>query len=111
MRDSKYTNIRVFDREALNLEAANNNKVFAKLSTGGDFIGSSNEPLGESYDMEVIGDSLYAFIPRTGTIYSWKVEDIIQQRIMPRSRFPVLRSSSYVPFQRPVTRISSSYQC
>ena len=28
--------------------------------------------------------------PRTGTIYSWKVEDIIQQRIMPRSRFPVL---------------------
>ena len=30
--------------------------------------------------MEVIGDSLYAFIPRTGTIYSWKVEDIIQQK-------------------------------
>lgn len=80
VRDSKYTNIRVFDREALNLEATNNNKVFAKLSTGGDFIGSSNEPLGESYDMEVIGDSLYAFIPRTGTIYSWKVEDIIQQK-------------------------------
>lgn len=80
VRDSKYTNIRVFDREALNLEAANNNKVFAKLSTGGDFIGSKDEPLGESYDMEVIGDSLYAFIPRTGTIYSWKVEDIIQQK-------------------------------
>ncbi len=30
--------------------------------------------------MEVIGDSLYAFIPRTGTIYSWKVEDIIQKK-------------------------------
>ena len=64
VRDSKETNVRVFDREALDLKAANNNTVFARLATGGNFIGGRDEPTTESYDMEVIGDSLYAFVPR-----------------------------------------------
>ena len=80
VRDSKETNIRVFDRNAINLGAANNNNVFAKLATGGDFIGSKFEPNGESYQMEVVGDSLYSFIPRTGTIYAWKVQDVIEKK-------------------------------
>jgi DNA-binding beta-propeller fold protein YncE len=53
VRDSKETNVRVFDRKAVLLTAVNNNTVFAKLGTGSDFIGSSTEPHGESYDMEV----------------------------------------------------------
>lgn len=80
VRDSKETNIRVFDRNAINLGAANNNNVYAKLATGGDFIGSKFEPNSESYQMEVIGDSLYSFIPRTGTIYAWKVQDVIDRK-------------------------------
>ncbi len=32
-------------------------------ATGSDFIGSKYEPLEESYDMEVIGDSLYSLHP------------------------------------------------
>ena len=68
--------MRVFDREAVSLTAANNNTVFAKLGTPGNFIGSGTEPQGDSYDMEVIGDSLYAFIPRSGTIYAWKISEI-----------------------------------
>ena len=70
VRDSKEMNIRVFDREALDMNAASNNNVYAKLATGSYFIGSKFEPQSESYDMEVIGDSLYSFIPRTGTIYA-----------------------------------------
>ena len=80
VRDSKETNIRVFDRNAINLGAANNNNVYAKLATDSYFIGSKFEPQSESYDMEAIGDSLYSFIPRTGTIYSWKVQDIIEKK-------------------------------
>ena len=80
VRDSKETNIRVFDREALDMNAANNNNVYAKLATGSYFIGSKFEPQSESYDMEAIGDSLYSFIPRTGTIYAWKVQDIIEKK-------------------------------
>ncbi len=41
---------------------------------------ASFEPQSESYDMEAIGDSLYSFIPRTGTIYAWKVQDIIEKK-------------------------------
>ena len=73
-------NIRVFDREALDMNAASNNNVYAKLATGSYFIGSKFEPQSESYDMEVIGDSLYTFIPRTGIIYAWKVQDIIEKK-------------------------------
>ena len=80
VRDSKETNIRVFDREALDMNAASNNNVYAKLATGSYFIGSKFEPQSESYDMEAIGDSLYSFIPRTGTIYAWKVQDIIEKK-------------------------------
>lgn len=80
VRDSKETNIRVFDREAIDLKAENNNKVFSKLTTGGDFIGSKIEPMENSYDMEVIGDSLYAFIPNSGTIYAWSVADIANNK-------------------------------
>ncbi len=80
VRDSKETNIRVFDREALDMNAANNNNVYAKLATDSYFIGSKFEPQSESYDMEAIGDSLYSFIPRTGTIYAWKVQDIIEKK-------------------------------
>ena len=80
VRDSKEQNVRVFDREAVSLTAANNNAVFAKLSTPGNFIGSGTEPQGDSYDMEVIGDSLYAFIPRSGTIYAWNIGDIETQK-------------------------------
>ena len=80
VRDSKEMNIRVFDREALDMNAASNNNVYAKLATGSYFIGSKFEPQSESYDMEVIGDSLYTFIPRTGTIYAWKVQDIIEKK-------------------------------
>ena len=70
----------VFDREALDMDAANNNNVYAKLATDSYFIGSKFEPQSESYDMEAIGDSLYSFIPRTGTIYAWKVQDIIEKK-------------------------------
>lgn len=80
VRDSKEMNIRVFDRETLDMNAANNNNVYAKLATGSYFIGSKFEPQSESYDMEVIGDSLYSFIPRTGTIYAWKVQDVIDRK-------------------------------
>lgn len=80
VRDSKEKNIRVFDREALDMNAASNNNVYAKLATGSNFIGSKFEPQSESYDMEAIGDSLYSFIPRTGTIYAWKVQDIIEKK-------------------------------
>lgn len=80
VRDSKEMNIRVFDRDALDMNAANNNNVYAKLATGSYFIGSKFEPQSESYDMEVIGDSLYSFIPRTGTIYAWKVQDVIDRK-------------------------------
>lgn len=80
VRDSKEQNVRVFDREAVELTAANNNTVFAKLSTPGNFIGSGTEPQGDSYDMEVIGDSLYAFIPRSGIIYAWNIGEIETQK-------------------------------
>lgn len=62
------------------MNAANNNNVYAKLATDSYFIGSKFEPQSESYDMEAIGDSLYSFIPRTGTIYAWKVQDIIEKK-------------------------------
>lgn len=80
VRDSKETNVRVFDREAVSLTAANNNNVFARLSTPGNFIASGTEPQGDSYDMEVIGDSLYAFIPRSGIIYAWNIGEIETQK-------------------------------
>ena len=80
VRDSKETNVRVFDREALDLKAANNNTVFARLATGGNFIGGRDEPTTESYDMEVIGDSLYAFVPRTGVVYAWNVNEIADKK-------------------------------
>lgn len=80
VRDSKEQNVRVFDRESVSLTAANNNTVFAKLSTPGNFIGSGTEPQGESYDMEIIGDSLYAFVPRSGTIYAWNVNEIAAKK-------------------------------
>lgn len=80
VRDSKETNVRVFDREALDLKAANNNTVFARLATGGNFIGGRDEPTTESYDMEVIGDSLYAFVPRTGVVYAWNVSEIADKK-------------------------------
>ena len=80
VRDSKEQNVRVFDREAVSLTAVNNNTVFARLSTPGNFIGSGTEPQGDSYDMEVIGDSLYAFIPRSGIIYAWNIGDIETQK-------------------------------
>lgn len=80
VRDSKEQNVRVFDREAVSLTVANNNAVFARLSTPGNFIGSGTEPQGDSYDMEVIGDSLYAFIPRSGIVYAWKTSEIEAQK-------------------------------
>ena len=38
VRDSKETNVRVFDRKAVLLTAVNNNTVFAKLGTGSDLL-------------------------------------------------------------------------
>ena len=109
VRDSKEKNIRVFDREALDMNAASNNNVYAKLATGSNFIGSKFEPQSESYDMEAIGDSLYSFIPRTGTIYAWKVQDIIEKK-MRQSRLPRTQQRKSVPSRRPTTRRSSSYR-
>ena len=80
VRDSKEQNVRVFDREAVSLTAENNNTVFAKLSTPGNFIGSGTEPQGDSYDMEVVGDSLYAFVSRSGIVYAWNIGDIETQK-------------------------------
>ena len=80
VRDSKEQNVRVFDRAAVSLTAANNNAVFARLSTPRNYIASGTEPQGDSYDMEIIGDSLYAFIPRLGIIYAWNIGDIETQK-------------------------------
>ena len=76
VRDSKEKNIRVFDRSSISTTATNNNTVFARLNTDDYFIGSPMEPKEDLYDMEVIGDSLYAFIPNTGAIYAWSVSEI-----------------------------------
>lgn len=76
VRDSKETNIRVFDRDALVMTQTNNNTVFAKLSTGSHFIGSKQETTQMPYDMEIIGDSLYAFLHAPGQIYSYALSDI-----------------------------------
>ena len=76
VRDSKEKNVRVFDRAAISTTVANNNTVFARLNTDDYFIGSNMEPKTDSYDMEVIGDSLYAFIPNAGAIYAWSVNEI-----------------------------------
>lgn len=76
VRDSKATSVRVFDRQAISTEKVNNNTHFALLKTGEHFIGSKVEPQSGSYDMEIIADSLYAFVYAAGTIYSWALGDI-----------------------------------
>lgn len=38
------------------------------------------EPQGDSYDMEVIGDSLYASVFRSGIVYTWNISDIETQK-------------------------------
>ena len=79
VRDSKATSVRVFDRQAISTQQANNNTHFALLQTGKHFIGSEVEPQSGSYDMEIIGDSLYAFVYAAGTIYSWAL-DVIENK-------------------------------
>lgn len=76
VRDSKETSVRVFDRQTISTQQTNNNTHFALLKTGEHFIGSEVEPQSGSYDMEIIADSLYAFVYAAGTIYSWALDDI-----------------------------------
>ncbi len=76
VRDSKATSVRVFDRKTISTQQTNNNTHFALLKTGEHFIGSKVEPQSGSYDMEIIADSLYAFVYAAGTIYSWSLDDI-----------------------------------
>ena len=76
VRDSKEQNIRVFERSAISTNQTNNNTVFARLDTKNYFINSSLEPLNASYDMEIVGDSLYAFIYKAEVIYAYPLKEI-----------------------------------
>lgn len=77
VRDSK-TNIKVFDREQLSLEAVNNNSPYANVGIEGHFINQ----VSDSYDMEVIGDSLYVFLyrPNPSLIYAYSIADIEEKK-------------------------------
>lgn len=76
VRDSKDQNIRVFDRRSISENQTDNNTVFASLDTKGYYISSSLEPLNASYDMEIIGDSLYAFIYQAEIMYAYPLKEI-----------------------------------
>lgn len=76
VRDSKERNIRVFDRNEISTDKTDNNTVFARLNTESHFIGSATEPTADSFDMEIIGDSLYAFLHRPGLIYTYSIHDV-----------------------------------
>lgn len=73
IRDSKNNTIRVFDRKQISLSAVNNNSPYASLGIEHN-IGNT----AYSYDMEVIGDSLYTFLHHTnpGYIYAFSIADI-----------------------------------
>lgn len=78
VRDSKATNIRVFDREQLSLTAANNNSPYASVGIESHYIDQQLD----SYDMEVIGDSLYVFLyrPNPSLIYAYSIADIEEKK-------------------------------
>jgi len=76
VRDSKAQNIRVFDRRLLSPNLENHNEVFARLDTKGFFIDSAEEPLAQSYDMEIVGDSLYAFLDAKGVICAYSLDEV-----------------------------------
>lgn len=76
VRDSKYQDIRVFERSSISAEQENNNTVYARLSTKGYYIASPSEPLTGSYEMTIANDSLYAFIHCSGLILSYSIKDV-----------------------------------
>lgn len=78
VRDSKATNIRVFDREQISLTAANNNSPYASVGIETHYIDQQLD----SYDMEVIGDSLYVFLhrPNPSLIYAYSIADIEEKK-------------------------------
>lgn len=78
VRDSKAPNIRVFDREQISLTAANNNSPYASVGIETHYIDQQLD----SYDMEVIGDSLYVFLhrPNPGLIYAYSIADIEKKK-------------------------------
>lgn len=78
VRDSKATNIRVIDRAAISMGAASNNNVFASLSTESYFIDALAKE--QSHDMEIIGDSLYAFLHAPGIIYAYSIPEIARKK-------------------------------
>ncbi len=82
VRDSKEQNIRVFERKAISVDKTDNNTVFARLDTKGFFINSGAEPLNHSYDMEIIGDSLYVFLHVQGQIYAYSLDEVKQNAVV-----------------------------
>ena len=74
----KATNIRVFDREQISLTAANNNSPYASVGIESHFIDQTSD----SYDMEVVGDSLYVFLyrPSPSLIYAYSIADIEEKK-------------------------------
>lgn len=78
VRDSKAANIRVFDREAIDLSAASNNTPYASIDTDGHYIDTYAQK--SSNDMAVTADSLYVFIPKDnldeGLVYAYSLADI-----------------------------------
>lgn len=78
VRDSKAANIRVFDRKQLSLNAIDNNSPYASAGIETHFIDQKSD----SYDMEVIGDSLYVFLhrPSPSLIYAYSIIDIEEKK-------------------------------
>lgn len=78
VRDSKAPTIRVIERAAISMTAVNNTSVFASLSTESYYIDSParNQP----HDMEIIGDSLYAFLHAPGIIYAYSISEIAENK-------------------------------
>ena len=76
VRDSKYQDIRVFERSAISMEKGDNNTVFARLDTKGFYIASPAEPLSSSYDMNIVGDSLYTFIHCSNLVLAYSLKDV-----------------------------------
>ena len=76
VRDSKYQDIRVFERSAISMEKGDNNTIFARLDTKGFYIASPAEPLSSSYDMNIVGDSLYTFIHCSNLVLAYSLKDV-----------------------------------
>ena len=78
VRDSQAPDIRVFDRKQISLTAGNNNTPYARVGIESHFI----DRQADSYDMEVIGDSLYVFLyhPTPGLIYAYSITDIEEKK-------------------------------